>query len=89
MPRGSSLVIAIGGSEMSLPTRVDTARGSGDRVALFVAPCQRFADTLRKVTVEPRVGDRDREVKKPAVGAAIELAGHILGTTDASGHYEV
>ncbi len=103
MRPGNYRVLATGDAEISRPTRVDTTWGPRDRVEVSVAPCQRFSGTVRKAAPEPRVARdvlpvRDargrlpvqpERVVTPGAGLAIEVAGRLIGRTDAAGHYEV
>jgi len=89
LPIGNYLVVAFAGTDTSPLTHIDTTCGASDHVTLSVFPCPRFADALRQITFEPRAGGGDRSATVPAVGVRIEIAGRVLGTTDASGHYDV
>jgi hypothetical protein len=77
--RGKYAVVASGGALMSYPLRLDTVHEHGDALHLYVYPCRPFTDTLSKEA-------RDTP-PTPAPGVAIELAGRVIATTDASGTY--
>jgi len=75
------LLIAYGGERTSRLTSLDTARDPEERADLFVYPCEH----VRHV-VELRSRTPQRQV---VPGVAIELAGRVIGATDATGAYDV
>jgi hypothetical protein len=83
MRAGSYLLGAFGSELMSRVASVDTTAGSGDRTELFVTPCHPVHGAFWITS------DRDSKDPIPAVGVSVELSGWVLGTTDASGSYDV
>jgi hypothetical protein len=80
---GPYLLIAYGGDLVSRLTAIDTTVQSGDRVELVASPCRPLHGTFWTTS------DRFSYDPTPAVGVAVELAGWVLGVTDAGGAYDV
>jgi len=80
MRPGKYLLVASGGPLMSRLTPIDTTRAPADDIELFMYPCRAFEQTFHR-------GSRSGDV--PAAGVNLELAGAVLGTSDASGHVGV
>jgi len=83
MPAGRYLLMAFGTQPMSHILPIDTAHGPHDGVQLFAEACTPIHGTFWKTA------DRDSKDAVPAAGVGVELSGWILGTTDATGAYDV
>ena len=83
MPAGRYLLLAFGTQPMSRVTPIDTTRESGEGTELFVDACHPVHGSFWKTS------DRDSRDAIPAAGVGVELSGWILGTTDATGAYNV
>lgn len=83
MPAGRYLLLAFGSAPMSRVVSVDTTHGRGDAAELTVDACHPVHGAFWKTS------DRNSEDAIPAAGVGIELSGWILGTTDATGSYDV
>jgi len=83
MPAGRYLLLAFGTQPMSRVTPIDTTREPGEGAELFVDACHPVHGSFW------RTSDRDSTDAIPAAGVGVELLGWILGTTDATGAYNV
>jgi hypothetical protein len=85
MRPGRYLLVASGGTLRSRVTRLDTTAEPGDRAELYLYPCQRVVGELLK----PAQAGDDHSGHVPAAGFALEIAGRVIGTTDARGAFDV
>ncbi|MEO7729496.1 MAG: hypothetical protein ABIY55_00880 [Kofleriaceae bacterium] len=81
MRAGPYLLIAYGGGWTSRLTSLDTARDDRERAELFAYPCAHVRHVVEVRSHTPR--------RAPVPGVSIELAGRVIGVTDAAGAYDV
>jgi hypothetical protein len=85
MRPGRYLLVASGTDLRSRVTPLDTSSAPGDRAELYMYPCQSVTGRFAKSAVAGRIDASS----VPAAGIALEIAGQVIGTTDADGSFDV